>query len=195
LRVVEVLYARRDPDGMRADGWDEVVQGEMIALLPRLRRFALALTGKADVADDLVQATCERAIRHLEQWTPGTRLDSWMYKIAQNLHRSQIRDSSNRLRILEERLPVLPAVLDGAEAADNAATLAQVRALVLALPAEQRAVLMLVCVEGFSYQEVADMLELPLGTVTSRLARARLQLKAALDGPAELTVIAQRRCP
>lgn len=180
---------------MRADGWDEVVQGEMIALLPRLRRFALALTGKADVADDLVQATCERAIRHLEQWTPGTRLDSWMYKIAQNLHRSQIRDSSNRLRILEERLPVLPAVLDGAEAADNAATLAQVRALVLALPAEQRAVLMLVCVEGFSYQEVADMLELPLGTVTSRLARARLQLKAALDGPAELTVIAQRRCP
>lgn len=163
---------------------DEPIQREMIALLPRLRRFAYALTGSVQDGDDLVQATCERAIRKLDLWRPGTRLDSWMFRIAQNLHLNNLRDGALRRRHLHP--------IDAADAPDGPAervaearlTLDSVRRLMARLPVEQTAVMMLVCVEGFSYREAADALEVPVGTVMSRLARGRATLKSLIDGEA-----------
>jgi RNA polymerase sigma-70 factor (ECF subfamily) len=161
---------------------DESLKREMLALLPRLRRFALALTGAASDADDLVQATCERAIRHLDKWQPGTRLDSWMYRIAQNLHRNAIRDGQTRARHLEVIANDADGARDGEAAMHSHLTLAAVHRRIAGLPPEQREVLALVAVEGCSYREAADILELPIGTVTSRLARARQTLKDFVEG-------------
>ena len=159
---------------------DEMLHQQMAALLPRLRRFALMLTGSAADADDLTQATIERAIARLDQWAWGSSLQSWLFTIAHNLHRNQRRDAANRLRLLEEHGLELEASADGAAAAEARATLGEVRRLVLRLPEEQRAALLLVAVEGLSYREAAELLEVPVGTVTSRLARAREGLRAAL---------------
>jgi len=159
---------------------DELIRQQMVALLPQLRRFALVLTRSAADADDLVQATCERAIARLDSWVNGTALDRWLFKIAHNLHLNQRRDAANRLRLLEERGEELTALPDGAEDAENWTMLQEVRRLVLLLPEEQRGALMLVAVEGLSYREAADILEVPIGTVTSRLARARDALRAVL---------------
>jgi len=158
------------------------VQKEMVALLPRLRRFALAMTRSEADADDLVQATCERAIANLEKWEPGTRLDSWMYRIAQNLHRNVIRQSKRR----ESHLSVVEATADshsdGEAAAISQMALKDVVAQIDRLPEEQRVILLLVVVEGRRYRDVAEILDLPIGTVTSRLARARDMLRQCLEG-------------
>lgn len=158
----------------------------MTALLPRLRRFALMLTGTRADADDLVQATVERGLARLDQWVWGTSLSSWLFAIAHNLHKNQRRDAANRLRLLEAHGREVDAMAESARerASDARATLADVRRLVLELPEEQRAVLSLVAIEGLSYREAADLLDLPVGTVTSRLARARDALRAALGTPA-----------
>lgn len=157
---------------------DETLRREMLAFLPRLRRFAYGLTGSADEGDDLVQATCERAIRHIDKWQPGTRLDSWMYRIARNQHLNNIRARNVRGEHLAPADPEVHGSIDGVRVMESQLTFAAVRGFVARLPEEQRTVLMLITVEGLSYREVADLLELPLGTVTSRLARARLALKA-----------------
>lgn len=164
----------------------------MLALLPRLRRFAYGLTGSIDDGDDLVQATCERAIRGIDTWQVGTRLDSWMYRIARNLFLNQVRDRKVRGQHLEIADLDRHASQDGAREMDAHLTLGAVRRLVGRLPEEQRSVLMLVCVEGLSYKEVAEILDLPMGTVTSRLARARLSLKALMDGTAQVTTETER---
>ena len=156
------------------------VRKEMIALLPRLRRFAHALTGNGNDGDDLAQATCARAITHIGRWQDGTRLDSWMFRIAQNLHRNNLRAArvrASHLRLVGE----YPAAIDdGPAAMETRITLQAVRDFVGHLPEEQRSVLICVCVEGLSYKETAAILDLPVGTVTSRLARARLALRAHL---------------
>ena len=159
---------------------DEVIEGEMLAILPRLRRFALGLTGSIAEGDDLVQATCERAIRNLDKWRPGTRLDSWMFRIAHNLHRNAIRDRQTRTRHLRVLESDQPRSVDGEAGAEARLTLERVRQHVLRLPDDQRTVLLLVAVEGRSYAETSDILGVPVGTVTSRLARAREQLRADL---------------
>lgn len=161
---------------------DEMIRQQMVALLPRLERFALMLTGSAADADDLVQATVERALARLDQWVWGTSLASWLFAIAHNLHRNQRRDVANRLRLLEEHGQGLETMADGAAQAEGWAHLQEVRREVLRLPEEQRAVLVLVALEGLSYREAAELLEVPVGTVTSRLARARDALRAALAG-------------
>jgi RNA polymerase sigma-70 factor (ECF subfamily) len=158
---------------------DEEILAEMVTLLPRLRRFALLLTGSAADADDLIQATCERAITRLGAWTPGTSLDRWLFKIAHNLHRNQRRDSANRLRLVQEHGATQEFLEDGAGQAEARTELGEIRTRVLALPEEQRTVLTLIAIEGLSYQETASLLEVPIGTVTSRLARAREALRAA----------------
>ena len=161
---------------------DDTIRREMLALLPRLRRFAYGLTGSVDDGDDLVQATCERAIRHIDTWQPGTRLDSWMYRIARNLFLNQIRASKVRGRQLEVAELDRHVSVDGERAIEAHVTLEKVRQLAARLSEEQRSIIMLVCVEGLSYKEVAETLDLPMGTVTSRLARARLALKAMMEG-------------
>lgn len=157
------------------------VQLQMVALLPRLRRFALGLTGTLDRADDLVQATCERAIRVIDRFVPGTRLDSWMFKIMHNLHRNALRDRATEGRYLTGGMPEADCPLDGARAMEASLTLSATQRALETIDADQREVLMLIAVEGFSYQEAASILELPMGTVTSRLARARARLRGALD--------------
>lgn len=155
---------------------DPHIERELIALLPRLRRFAFGLTGSWDDADDLVQAACERAITRLEQWTAGTRLDSWLYRIIQTIRIDQGRSQKVRDRHLETASRQEPSVVDGERIALGRLGLDATRRAMSALSEDQRAVVMLVCVEGLSYAETAAALGIPTGTVTSRLTRARAAL-------------------
>lgn len=157
---------------------------EMVALLPRLRRFAYSMTGSLDEADDVVQAACERALSRLEQFEAGTRFDSWLFRIVQTtwIDRTRMRSRRNH----DSDPEVVEAVPHNArihEQTEARADLAVLRDEIAQLPEEQRSVLALVAVEGLSYQEAADTLEVPIGTVMSRLSRARKKLAAALDHP------------
>lgn len=160
---------------------DEGIRKEMIAVLPQLRRFAYGLTGSVADGDDLVQATCERAIANLDKWEIGTRLDSWMFRIAQNLHRNTVRDRGSRAQKLFDLGQEMETSTDGAREIENRNTLEAVRRFVAELPEDQRTVMLLVCVEGRSYKEVAEITGLPMGTVTSRLGRARAALRSYLN--------------
>lgn len=157
----------------------------IIALLPRLRRFALTLTRHPDDGDDLVQLSVERALSRLNRWNEGTRLDSWMFKIMQNLWIDELRSRRSRGQVDPDfDLDVL-AGSDGRDVMDQRLTLQDTIAALMALPEEQRAVMLLVAVEGFSYRDAAEVLEVPIGTVMSRISRAR----AALDQQWQLTVV------
>lgn len=154
----------------------------MVALLPRLRRFAYGLTGSLDVGDDLVQSACERGLSRLHLWEPGTRLDSWMFRILQNLWFDDLRAGRRReVATSNDALDNLPGGDSEAELAVRL-DLGVLRGHIARLPPEQRVVLLLVSVEGLSYKEAAAILDVPLGTVMSRLARARLSLGRTL-GP------------
>ena len=153
---------------------------ELVALLPRLRRFGRALARHREDADDLVQTAVERALKSIDRWQPGTRLDSWMFKIMQN---AWIDEGRARKRRAEVGLDDEPAALIEVTASSGGVApieaLAVERALAR-LPEEQRAVVALVLVEGLAYREAAEVLGIPIGTVTSRLARAREALQAML---------------
>ena len=171
---------------------DERVRAEMVALLPRLRRFARGLTGVADQADDLVQAACERAITRIEQWTPGTRLDSWMFRIVQTIwlderRAAKVRTGEGRIEAAEAAEPEL--TVDGVRRMEAHLTYDAVRRAIAKLPEEQRVVMLLVCVEGQTYKEAADTLGIPIGTVMSRLARARLGLSRVIGDTAGNNVV------
>ena len=155
----------------------------MTAMLPRLRRFALSLTGNMTDADDLVQDTVERALRNLHRWQPDTRLDSWMYRIAQNRWIDTVRSRKVRPTVSGD-LPEGAAVVDGARTAEARLTYADTCRAMAELPEEQRVVVALVLIEGLAYREAAEILEVPIGTVTSRLARAREALAVRVFGSA-----------
>lgn len=159
---------------------DDDLLEAMIEFLPRLRRFAYALTGDSDLGDDLVQDACERALSRVEQWRPGTSLESWMFRIAQNLWRDVLR--SKRVQLTE---PIAEGALeivgvDGRQVVHERALLRAVSTELARLPEDQSMVIALVCVDGRSYKEAAAILEIPVGTVMSRLARARKALHAEL---------------
>lgn len=156
------------------------IRTEMIALLPRLRAFARSLTGKADQADDLVQMTVEKALRNLDGYMPGTRLDSWLFRIMRNAWIDTIRARKETQALDDDTAETLMGE-DGRTTTEARLHLADVQRAMAALPEEQRAVLMLVCVEGMRYREVAEALEIPEGTVMSRLSRARLGLSQLLS--------------
>lgn len=157
---------------------------QLVTLLPRLRRFALTLTGDLDRADDLVQQGCERALLKQEQWQVGTRLDSWMYRILQNLHIDNLRGQQRRSAHLHE--DVVGELVDSNSGAlpERENLLGAVAKYIDQLPEEQRTVMLLVVVEEYSYREVSEILEIPVGTVMSRLARARTKIMAMLESPA-----------
>lgn len=161
----------------RDSGMSEDVKREIAALVPRLRRFAYAICGNRDEGDDLVQTACVKALSRLEQYQPGTRLDSWMFRIIQTSH---IDSARRRKRTGGNSDPeVLDRLSDdgrGADQNEHRMVLAKTREAIAALPEDQRAVLVLVAIEGYSYKEAAAALETPLGTVMSRLARARARL-------------------
>lgn len=156
---------------------DQATKRALVHFLPKLRRFCLALTATPADADDLCQSTLERAIGRLEQWTPGTRLDSWLYRMAQNLHKNAVRDHANRLRLLEEHA----YEVSGCQDLTSSDETGELRQHVLALPKEQREVLILISVEGYSYKECANLLGLPPSTVTNRLFQARMRLRKAME--------------
>lgn len=174
----------------------ENVRSQMIEFLPRLRRFAYALTRNLDSADDLVQDTCERALARADQWQPGTRLDSWMYRIAQNLWFDQGRAAKVRGEVSDLDAIAELQGSDGRQVTENRLTLASVFQSLGRLPQDQQVLVALVCVDGLSYKEAADTLDLPIGTVMSRLARARQAIAAAMTDtpkPTQHIVSGERR--
>ena len=155
-------------------------EDELSALLPRLRRFAHGLSRSSADADDLTQLTIERALRAKDQWQPGTRLDSWLYKIMRNLWIDMVRSRGRKERVeapAEDAATVGHDPRDGIEASID---LQRVMAAMDRLPGEQREVVALILVEGFGYREAAELLGLPIGTVSSRLVRGRTALLAFL---------------
>jgi RNA polymerase sigma-70 factor (ECF subfamily) len=166
-----------------ADPVDAQFSTQLIAVLPRLRRFARGLAGKAADADDLVQAACERALARAHQYEAGTRLDSWMFRIVQTIWIDQVRARDVRKEdgdVAEERLGSDEPV----RRIEARLELAEVRLAVERLPPDQRTTLMLVTVEGLSYKEAAAVAGVPVGTIMSRLARARTALQQLLDAGA-----------
>jgi RNA polymerase sigma-70 factor (ECF subfamily) len=151
---------------------------QLAALLPQLRRFAHALSRDPADADDLTQATIERALRSRLQWQPGTRLDSWSYRIMRNLWIDTARSRSRKAAHEAPEEEGITVGEDPRDAMDAAVDLKRIMAAMGRLPDEQREVVALILVEGFGYREVSEMLGLPMGTVSSRLVRGRTALLA-----------------
>ncbi len=150
------------------------------ALLPRLSRFGLGLTRSRAEADDLVQGACERALNRMDQWNPETRLDSWMFRIMQSIWFNELRSRKVRERHALAEIAEEDVADDGEAAAEMRVLLSRVEQEIFKLSEEERIVLMLVCVEGMTYMEAAEAASIPVGTVMSRLARARLLLMQRL---------------
>ncbi len=159
---------------------NEELGDRLIAILPRLRRFAYGLTGSMGEGDDLLQATCERALSKAQQFDPDTQLEAWVYTIMKSVWIDGLR-KHREVAMDQELLESHPGG-DVAAETEGRIRLAEVRKLIAKLPEEQRVVLLLVSVEGMKYREAAAVLGCPIGTVMSRLSRARLALGAALDG-------------
>ena len=155
----------------------EEISERIVELLPRLRRFARSLSRNQYDADDLVQSAVERAWRHHEQLKPGASVASWMFGIMKN---AWIDDRRSRGRRGEVAFPEDSGDHPAVNPADLNATLWSVSEAMDKLPEEQRLAVALVLVEGLSYKEAAELLEIPMGTLTSRLARGRTALAAAL---------------
>ena len=157
---------------------------QLIAVLPRLRRFARGLSGSVADADDLVQAACERALARQHQFQEGTRFDSWMFRIVQTIWIDQVRSRDVRKEggdIAEERLGSDEPV----RRVEARLALGEVRRALDRLPPDQRTTLLLVTVDGLSYKEAAEVVQVPVGTIMSRLARARIALQLQLEAGRE----------
>ncbi|TAK45897.1 MAG: RNA polymerase sigma factor [Betaproteobacteria bacterium] len=156
---------------------EQQFRAELVSLLPRLRRFGRALTGQRQDADDLVQTAIERALTRREQWEAGTRLSSWLFRIVQNAWIDEVRARGRRDRVLA---PEEAGEHVGVSTTDAQIDALAVRKAMARLNDDQRIAVSLVLVEGLPYKEAAAVLDIPIGTLTSRLARAREQLQALL---------------
>jgi RNA polymerase sigma-70 factor, ECF subfamily len=154
----------------------ETIGEQLVAFLPNMRRFAISICGQRDVADDLVQAACERALSNAERFEPGTRFDAWMFRIIRNLWIDRLRKqkTAGPQDDITEREDIVGA--RGEVDAEARLTFRAVAEAIGELPGDQREVLMLTCVEDMSYKDTAELLGIPIGTVMSRLARARKKL-------------------
>ncbi len=166
----------------------EDIRARMIEFLPRLRRFAFALTRNMDAADDLVQDTCERALARLDQWEPGTKLESWMYRIAQNLWLDRKRSEKVRGPVVEIDEALGLEGEDGRTVTESRLTLAAVSQGMERLPPDQQVLIAMVCVDGLSYKDAASILNVPIGTVMSRLSRARQALYQHLAADSGMSI-------
>lgn len=155
---------------------------ELVALLPRLRRFACGLAGSLADGDDLVQGAIAKALVNRDHWQPGTRLDSWMYRIIQNHWIDTVRARRTRASIHAANEGAQEAMSDGVRTAEAVLTVSETKKHIAALPDDQRSVLLLVAVEGLSYAQAAEALGVPIGTIMSRLARARSSLAKSVFG-------------
>ena len=157
---------------------------ELLTLLPRLRRFARALARDAADADDLVQASLERALKARDQWQQGTRLDSWMYRIVRNGWIDEARARARRAQTFVPEEAGAAIGTDAHEDIERAAAMRDVGRAMAELPEEQREAVALVLVEGLAYKEAAEILDIPMGTLTSRLTRGRQALARRLEAAA-----------
>ncbi len=152
------------------------------ACVPALRRYALALTRDRDTADDLVQDCLERAIRKKALWRPIGPVRPWLFKILLNIYRNDLKRNRHRPTLVPmDGMTTEPH--HGGEQTSRLA-LAETADAIDRLPAEQREALLLIVLEGLSYEEAAKILELPIGTLMSRLGRARASLRLLTDNPA-----------
>jgi RNA polymerase sigma factor (sigma-70 family) len=159
-------------------------EDQLLALLPRLRRFARALSRDAADADDLAQASIEKALKARQQWQPGTRMDSWMYRIMRNAWIDIARARARAAETFVAEEAGAGVADDGARHAELRVELAELEAAMHSLPDEQREAVALVLVEGLAYKEAAAILDIPMGTLTSRLVRGRQALIARLGDAA-----------
>ena len=157
-----------------------VFRRELVSLLPRLRRFAMALAGSRDGAEDLLQSAIEKALRHWDTFESGRRLDSWLFKIMQNVWLDMRRSAQRGPMFTDE--PYDGIGEDGRVVVAARQDLGAVREAFAELPEDQRAVLALVVFEGFSYAEAAQALDVPVGTIMSRLARGRAAIATRVKG-------------
>ena len=156
------------------------LRSDLIEMLPRLRRFAMSLTRSAAEADDLVQDACLRAISRSDQWDPAQPLDRWMFRITRNLWISEIRKRGVRMgagQVPAEEASELVTPVTG----EHVVAATQLQDHIAQMPADLSSVLLAVSVEGYSYAEAAELLDVPIGTVMSRVHRARKTLAAALS--------------
>ncbi|WP_083714846.1 RNA polymerase sigma factor [Phaeobacter inhibens] len=160
-------------------------KSEMIGLLPRLRRFALSLTGSGADADDLLQEACALALQKWQQYDPAQPLDRWMFRVLRNLWVSEIRKRRVRQGAgvvpVEEATELAASGVSGADVAETTLTARQVQSRIADLDPALAQPLLLVCAEGYSYREVSELLDVPIGTVMSRIHRARKLLISSLS--------------
>lgn len=158
--------------------YEEVRLG-LASLYPRLWRYCLVVTGNPENASDIAQTACERALGKAEQFTSGTKLDRWVFRIAQRVWLNELR--SKAVRRGGGMVPLDDVDLPDTAVDTEASVLSrQVLVAAMALPEAQRTTMILVYVEGYSYREASDILDIPIGTVMSRLASARVSLSKKL---------------
>jgi RNA polymerase sigma-70 factor (ECF subfamily) len=160
----------------------DAFQNDLVELLPRLRRLARVLARDFADADDLVQLAVERGLVRRDQWQAGTRLDSWMFRIMKNAWIDETRARARTGKVLQ-------AGVEADQIADARVASMELRLeasaaerAIMALPEDQRLAVALVLIDGLSYREAADVLEVPMGTLTSRLVRGRMALQESLEG-------------
>lgn len=154
---------------------------ELIDLIPRIRRFCRVLTGNLADADDVVQACLEKAMINHDQWQAGTQLDRWVFRIARNTWLDDRRRAHNRMPHDDiADLHDLPDT-DGEILVQQRGVSRMVRSAIDALPDDQRVLVGLIMLEGYTYREASEQLDLPIGTVMSRLSRAKASLAKALE--------------
>jgi RNA polymerase sigma-70 factor (ECF subfamily) len=155
------------------------LQKDIVEQIPRLRRYARALMqGDALAADDLVQDCLERALSRMQSWKRGSDLRAWLFTIMHNIYVNQVRRSSNGPKFVA--LPEQEPPGQSSAQAESAVNLDHLQRALEYLSPDQREILVLITVEGLRYKEVATILDIPEGTVMSRLSRARLQLRTLL---------------
>ncbi len=157
---------------------EQNIHDRIVELLPRLRRFARNLARNAHDADDLVQTGLERALVHLDTWRRDARLDSWLFRIIRNAWIDEVRARTRRGRVLA---PAEEGDDVGTEPMEQLIESQTIESVMARLPEEQRLAISLVLVEGLPYKEAAEVLEVPIGTLTSRLARGRDALQKLLS--------------
>jgi RNA polymerase sigma-70 factor, ECF subfamily len=166
-------------DGAGKGGHVERTIDLIEAEIPRLRRYARYLAREADRADDLVQECLMRAIAKIDSWTPGTNLRAWLFVILRNCHINEVR-RGQRTSLFGEMSSDYDVVPSPASQEAHISLL-EVRDAYLNLSEEHREVLLLVAIEGLQYEEAAAILDIPVGTIRSRLSRARQTLRDALE--------------
>jgi RNA polymerase sigma-70 factor (ECF subfamily) len=158
----------------------ENIQEQIVALLPRLRRFARNLVRNPHDADDVVQIAVERALLRLDQWRTDARLDSWLFKILRNAWIDEVRARARRAKIL---MPEEAGAQIGEATMEREIDRWSAETALARLPEDQRLAVGLVLIEGLSYKDAAEVLDVPVGTLTSRLARGREALQEMLRLP------------